>query len=202
MDITNEDPFHSFLTTRTCMDLDDEIFFDAKETSDETNTIHTTGEPNTSHKDGKGSTGRESIASKLFAATAWFTMTSAKGTNAATTPEHMNILPPEPYFFDAEDLVMPPKPGKVMHLSIDPQIVGNRVKNNHSKFISKTKVNAFLSDLNYNQLVGKYETFDTLICALTAIEKLQQIEALRPRLAWKPIDVIKKTLENTTQWGK
>ena len=28
------------------------------------------------------------------------------------------------------------------------------------------------------------------------------MEALQPRLAWKPIDVIKKTLENTTQWGK
>ena len=56
--------------------------------------------------------------------------------------------------------------------------------------------------MSYNQLVGKLESFDTLVCALSAVEKVQQIEALQPRLAWKPIEVIKKTLENTMQWGE
>ena len=29
---------------------------------------------------------------------------------------------------------------------------------------------------------------------------IQKLEALQPNLAWKPLEVIKHTLENTTQW--
>ena len=68
--------------------------------------------------------------------------------------------------------------------------------------MSTHKVNNLLSDLDYKQLTGNSEVFNTLAHALTTVEKLQKIEAIQPRLAWKPIEVIKKTLENTTQWGK
>ena len=30
----------------------------------------------------------------------------------------------------------------------------------------------------------------------------RKLEALQPSLAWKPLNIIKKTLENTTQWGR
>ena len=65
-----------------------------------------------------------------------------------------------------------------------------------------SRVNSFLSDLDYFNLVGKTQSFDTLACAISTVEKLQQLEVLQPCLAWKPIEVIKRTLENTTQWGQ
>ena len=33
------------------------------------------------------------------------------------------------------------------------------------------------------------------------MDRLQDLEALQPQLAWKPLQVIKKTLEATTQWA-
>ena len=85
-----------------------------------------------------------------------------------------------------------------MHISIDYQTIGKWEKGKQPVFIASSQVNALLSDLNYNLLVGKSETFNTLTCALTSVEKMQRIEALHPKFAWKPLDVIKKTLENTT----
>ena len=108
----------------------------------------------------------------------------------------------EPFYFDAEDSLMPPKPGKVMHLSIDYQTIGKWEKGRQAYYTSTENVDSLLSDVDYHQLVGKNETFNTLVCALTSVEKMQQIEALQPRFAWKPLDVIKRTLESTTQWGK
>ena len=89
-----------------------------------------------------------------------------------------------------------------MHLSIDCQTIAKGENGRHAVFTTSTKVNALLSDLDYNLLVGKSETFNTLTCALTTVEKMQRIKVLQPKFAWKPLDVIKKTLENTTQWGR
>ena len=70
------------------------------------------------------------------------------------------------------------------------------------KYLPKTSMKCFLSGLDYNQLIGNSETFNTLTYALTTVEKIQRIEAIQPCLAWKPLEVIKKTIENTTQWGR
>ena len=86
-----------------------------------------------------------------------------------------------------------------MHLSLDYQQEWKEGR--APSFISQSMENTFLSDLDYNRLVGKSESFDTLACAVSTVERLQQLEALHPRLAWKPLEVIKKTNENTTQWG-
>ena len=64
------------------------------------------------------------------------------------------------------------------------------------------KVNEFLSDINCTELIGRQEPHDTLAMALTTVEQLHKLEAIQPCLAWKPLDIIKKTLENTVQWGK
>ena len=98
----------------------------------------------------------------------------------SSTLQSFDILPQEPYYFDAEDFTLPPKPGKVMHLSIDYQTIGKGEKGRQVCFTSASKVNDFLSDLDYNQLIGNDQTFDTLTYALTSVEKLQHLEALQP----------------------
>jgi len=135
-------------------------------------------------------------------------MTMAAGTGSASN----KLDPSQPFgdpiedvqYYDAEDYSLPPSPGRVLHLSIDYQTIGKYEKGRQDQvsFTSSSNVNAFLADLDYDLLIGKRETFNTLTCALTTVEKMQQLDALQPRLAWKPIDVIKKTLECTTQWGK
>ena len=108
----------------------------------------------------------------------------------------------EERFYDAEDYAIPQNQKRVMHLSLDYQQIQKWEKGRKPQFVSSSMVNAFLSDLDYNQLVGKSESFSTLACAVSTVERMQQLEALQPRLAWKPLDIIKKTIENTTQWGR
>ncbi len=103
---------------------------------------------------------------------------------------------------------------KVMQLTIDYQTIGHGVKGSQDqvKYISTNKVDELLDDLDYFQLTGHNEIYNTVTCAVqtsktmqskpTSMEQTLQAEAIRPRLAWKPIEVIKRTLENTTQWGK
>ena len=140
--------------------------------------------------------------SKLQFTTALMTLSAAMISNSSAAQQSTQLDHEDLYFFDAEDYGLPPRPGKVMHLSIDYQVIGDHVKGKRECFTSSTKVNAFLSDLDYRQLTGHSESFNTLACALTTVEKIQRVEALQPRLAWKPLEVIKKTLENTTQWGR
>ena len=62
----------------------------------------------------------------------------------------------------------------------------------------QVSVDDFLEDLTYHQLTGKSEPFSTLICAIQTIEQLQNLEAIQPNLAWKPLEVIRRTLDVTT----
>jgi len=129
----------------------------------------------------------------------------------------------ELYFFDAKET---PKPGKVMHLSIDYQTIGKWEKGEQSRvcFMSSEDVSELIADMDWNQLTGKHMSYNTMVSAMQTTERLKQLEkkqqipaliwkattaeenrkleALQPRLAWKPLEVIKKTLENTTQWGR
>ena len=130
-------------------------------------------------------------------------------------------------FYDAQEIPVShePKPGKVVHLTIDSQIIGHKEKGRHVCHVQSTEVSEFLNELDYHMLVGKQESFDTLSAAINTTQRLERIEqhlnipaqvwqaqthiedhlkleALQPRLAWKPLHVIKKTLENTTQWGR
>ena len=56
--------------------------------------------------------------------------------------------------------------------------------------------------MSYHQLTGKSEQFNTMTYAVQSLEQLQNLEAIQSNLAWKPLEVFKKTLEVTTQWGK
>ena len=104
------------------------------------------------------------------------------GSTNATTSSKKNVTtrsPPHQHlYFDVEDSQLPPKPGKVVHLSIDYQTIGKWEKGRKACYTSSESVNSFLSDIDYHQLVGKNEAFNTLACALASVEKIQQIEAL------------------------
>ena len=62
-------------------------------------------------------------------------------------------------------------------------------------------VDSFLQEIDDYPLMAKSETFNTLIHVVTTIEQLQNLEEIQPGLAWKPLEVIKKTLEATPHWG-
>jgi len=68
-------------------------------------------------------------------------------------------------------------------------------------FSLHTTIDEYLSTLSYDELIGYHTSFETFAYVITAVEKLQQLEDLQPKLAWKPLEVIKKTLEATTQWA-
>ena len=53
--------------------------------------------------------------------------------------------------------------------------------------------------MSYDELIGKHHSFQTLAYAITTVDRLQDLEQLQPQLSWKPLEVIRKTLEATTQ---
>ena len=68
--------------------------------------------------------------------------------------------------------------------------------------IKQHVVDQYLDDMSYDELIGKHKSFQTLVYAITTVNKLQDLEKLQPQLAWKPLEVIRKTLEATTQWAQ
>ena len=59
-----------------------------------------------------------------------------------------------------------------------------------------------INDMDCHQLVSRQEERNTLAMALSTVEKIHREQALQPNLAWRPLDIVRKTIENTTQWGK
>ena len=59
-----------------------------------------------------------------------------------------------------------------------------------------------INDMDCHQLVGRQEEKSTLVMALSTVEKIHREQALQPNLVWRSLHIIKKTIENTTQWGK
>lgn len=47
----------------------------------------------------------------------------------------------------------------------------------------------------------RHQSFEILVHAITTVDRLQDLEALHPNLSWKSLQVIKKTLQATTQWA-
>ena len=58
-----------------------------------------------------------------------------------------------------------------------------------------------LNALDWVELIEEHEPFSTLAYAVTTSQKLQKLELLQLMLLYKPIEVIKRTLEATTQWA-
>ena len=53
----------------------------------------------------------------------------------------------------------------------------------------------------YDQLMGRHHSFDAFAFAVTTIERFQKLEELQPKQNFKPIEVIQRTLQATTQWA-
>ena len=94
-----------------------------------------------------------------------------------------------------------------MHTSLAHQIIDGcngkgQPRFGQPDFIPNKMVGAFLSDMDYENATGRSESFNTLVHAMWTMEKLQKLEQLQPHLAWKPLQIIERTLEATTQWAK
>ena len=101
---------------------------------------------------------------------------------------------------DEEDEYIPPLiPRETMHIH-------STNAENHPEQIqdgeTDDETDAFLKDMTWHQLTGQDKGFNTLAFAMQTVNDLWNYEQLQPKLAWKPIEVIKRTLEATTQWGK
>ena len=92
---------------------------------------------------------------------------------------------------------------KAFYLSIDYQFLGTNEKGSQCKlqYTRTHEVDEMLNALDWAQLIGEHEPFSTLACAVTTSQKYHKLELLQPMLLFKPIEVIKKTLEATTQWA-
>ena len=71
-----------------------------------------------------------------------------------------------------------------------------RVGNNE---VGVDNVDAMLSNLDWKELVGHHELFDATCFAISTMQKFQRLEDVQPTLVWKPLGVIKRTLQETTQ---
>ena len=85
---------------------------------------------------------------------------------------------------------------KLFHLTVDHQTIGHKEKGRQHQvmYTSQTVVDAMLLDLDWEELVGHHEPFNTICFRLSTIQKFQRFENLQPALAWKPSEVIKQTL--------
>ena len=90
------------------------------------------------------------------------------------------------------------KPNKPFHLKI------NHIpleKGQTHQYLSQNEVDTWLQSLFYDELVGYHTAFEPLVFAISTIDNLQNLENLQPKLAWKTLEVIRRTLEATTQWA-
>ena len=89
------------------------------------------------------------------------------------------------------------------HLSVAHQTIakGEKGRQHEVMFTTSAAVDSMLGNMDWHELVGRHETFDTLVFAVSTVQKLQRLEDICPALAWKPLDVIKRTITATTQWG-
>jgi len=68
-----------------------------------------------------------------------------------------------------------------------------------NNFIRMAEVDRFLKDIDNEELLGFYKPFDMLAFSMQARATIPEAEKLQPFLAWHPLEVIRCTLENTTQ---
>ena len=66
---------------------------------------------------------------------------------------------------------------------------------NPHQYIEQDIVDEWLPTLSYDELIGNHTAFETLVFAITIVNKLQQLEELQPKLSWKPLEVIQCTLK-------
>ena len=76
------------------------------------------------------------------------------------------------------------KPSKSFHLKINHIALE---KGQTHQYLSQNEVDTWLQSLSYDELVGYHTAFEPLVFAISTIDKLQNLENLQPKLAWKPL---------------
>ena len=103
----------------------------------------------------------------------------------------------EPYFWDPEDDFSPEaRLTRAFHLSIDYDSMSRGAQNN---FIREHEVDTFLKSLSEDDLMGYDEPFDTKAFAIQTSAVLKDAVRYQPYLDWRPLETVRRTLENTTQ---
>lgn len=99
-------------------------------------------------------------------------------------------LDDDTHFYDpSDDLSAPSRLGKAFHLTID------------YEFVRTHQVDTMLDQLPDDELYGYNEPFDTFAYGMRTAATLPNAERLQPFLGYRPLEVIRRTLENTTQLG-
>lgn len=108
----------------------------------------------------------------------------------------------------SDDLSTKARLGRIFHLSIDHFAAGH-IRTDDSlhrvQTVRESTVDELLDDLSNEELYGHDQTFDSFAFAVNTSRQLftqADLEDFAPYLCWKPLEVIKKTLENTTQLAK
>ena len=120
--------------------------------------------------------------------------------------EHLEVPDFPDNYFDPQELAIDEssqhiRPGKVTHLTLDYQLIHNGLRGDQSKacYIRSDKVDDWLAKQGYYEITGKSQPFDTIAAAISTSKNLHEIEKIQPNLAWKPLEIIRRTLDNTTQ---
>ena len=93
------------------------------------------------------------------------------------------------YYYDPSDLIAPAaRHGRAFHLTID-----------YDAYLREQVVDDFLDDLPMSELTGYHDKMDTCAYTIHAAATLQQAEKVQPYLGYRPLEIICRTLENTTQ---
>jgi hypothetical protein len=103
------------------------------------------------------------------------------------TEEHLDE---DYYFYDPSDDISPAaRLGKAFHLSMD------------HVFVRDHTVDQFLDSMDDQELLGYNEPFDTYAFGMRTAATLKNAEKLQPYLGYRPLEIVRRTIENTTQLG-
>jgi hypothetical protein len=110
------------------------------------------------------------------------------------------------YFDPSDDMSEKARFGKAFHLTIDYDAFETPRDEGHL-FIRDTSVDKALQELTLEEIYGyipTQENFDTFAFAVRAVHRLrdEDLEKLQPNFAFRPLEVIRQTLQHTTQLAK
>ena len=100
--------------------------------------------------------------------------------------EHLLYVQPSDNFEPKERLT------KAFHLELDDEYC-------KGCYVREHEVDRMLDNMDDKELYGINEPFDTFAYAVRVSEKVEDLRKLQPYLGYRPIEVIRKTLQNTTQ---
>ena len=141
------------------------------------------------HNDGNNANGTEFVEAMQYEDKEYYFDTADN--EIIDTQKHAHL-----YYFDPDDNISDKnRLGRAFHLTMD------------YDFIRESEVDAFLDSLSEYEMTGGNEPFDTYAYGVRTAVTLQDAAKVQSYLGYRPLEVCRKTLENTTQlaalstWG-